>query len=178
MNIAKVKNFTMYRFIKNYEFKTPPKEISYENGEPLELSNQFSFYHNKNLFRKELNRLQYLFKQYTGDSLVAAGIRDSYLEEKYTENFLIILFTTNDIIKNANEIIKNFTIKSYDPGSFYLKSTSKYILLITKDMKGLISGIDVLEDIFTQTFEDYIKQEAFEDFVKIRPFSLYISSVD
>lgn len=162
----------MYQYLQKFEFKKPPRNISYLEGNPLILSNEFSFFHNKNKFRKELNRLQFLFKDYTDDSLTAAGIRDSYLKEEFSEEFLIVLFTTNDFVRNTNQIVEKFIKSEYEPGCFYLKSTSDYILLIAKDMDGLISGIDILEEIFTQTFEDYIKQEAFEDYVKIRPFSI------
>ncbi|MFX1267080.1 MAG: hypothetical protein ACFFAK_03865 [Promethearchaeota archaeon] len=162
----------MYEYLNRFEFEESPKELSYIEGEPLILNNEFSFFHNKNKFRKELNRLQYIFKDYTKDSLVAAGIRDTYLKEEYTENFLIILFTTNEIVKNANEIIEKYINKRFNSGCFYLESTSNYMLLIAKEMKGLISGIDIMEEIFTQTFEDYLKQEKFGDYIKIRQFYL------
>ena len=80
----------MSDYIKEYEFKISPKKITYGDEKPLKLSNEFSFYHNKSLFRKELNRLQYLFHKYLKTSLLAAGIRDSYLKEKYSGNYLII----------------------------------------------------------------------------------------
>lgn len=162
----------MYEYLNEFEFKETPKEISYREGEPLILSNEFSFFHNKNKFRKDLNRLQYIFKNYTKDSLVAAGIRDTYLKEEYTEDFLIVLFTTNEIVKNANEIIEKYINKKFNSGCFYLETTSNYMLLIAKEMKGLINGIDIMEDIFTQTFEDYLKQEKFDDHIKIRQFFL------
>ncbi|MFW9946913.1 MAG: hypothetical protein ACFFDX_08815 [Candidatus Odinarchaeota archaeon] len=162
----------MYEYLKKFEFKEILKELTYPDGEPLILTNNFSFFHNKNKFRKHLNRLQYIFKNYTKDSLVAAGIRDTYLKEEYTENFLIILFTTNEIVKNANEIIEKYINMKFDSGCFYLETTSNYMLLIAKEMKGLISGIDIMEEIFTQTFEDYLKQEKFDDYIKIRQFFL------
>jgi len=162
----------IYEYLNEFEFKETPKEISYIEGKPLILSDEFSFFHNKNKFRKELNRLQYLFKGYTKNSLVAAGIRDTYLKEEYTEKFLIILFTTNEIVKNANEIIEKYINKKFKPECFYLETTSNYMLLIAKEMKGLISGIDIMEEIFTQTFEDYLKQEKFDDYIKIRQFFL------
>ncbi|MHA2430010.1 MAG: hypothetical protein ACXACC_03140 [Promethearchaeota archaeon] len=109
----------MYEYLNEFEFKETPKEISYREGEPLILSNEFSFFHNKNKFRKDLNRLQYIFKNYTKDSLVAAGIRDTYLKEEYTEDFLIVLFTTNEIVKNANEIIEKYINKKFNSGCFY-----------------------------------------------------------
>lgn len=160
----------MYEYLNEFEFNETLKQLSYIEGEPLIINNQFSFFHNKNKFRKHLNRLQYIFKDYTNDSLVAAGIRDTYLKEEYTENFLIILFTTNEIVKNANEIIEKYVNKKFNPGCFYLEITSNYMLLIAKEMKGLISGIDIMEEIFIQTFEDYLKQEKFDDYIKIRQF--------
>lgn len=163
----------MYQYLQEFEFKKSPKKISYLEGSPLILSNEFNFFHNKNKFRKELNRLQFLFKDYTDNPLIAAGIRDSYLKEQFSEEFLIVLFTTNDIVRKINQIIEKFVKMEYKSGSYYLESTSEYILLITKDMDGLISGIDILEEIFTQTFEDYLKQQAFEDYVKIRPFLIH-----
>ena len=163
----------MYQYLQEFEFNKPPKKILYLEGKPLMLSNQFSFFHNKNKFRKELNRLQYLFKEYTDNPLLAAGIRDSYLKEEFSEDFLILLFTTNDLINTANDIVEKFINKKYGSGCYYLESTSDYILLITKEMESLISGINILEEIFTQTFEDYLKKEVFEDYVKIRPFLIH-----
>ncbi|MFX0026932.1 MAG: hypothetical protein ACFE8M_11030 [Candidatus Hermodarchaeota archaeon] len=162
----------MYEYLNKFEFKEAPKKLSYIEGEPLRLSNDLTFFHNKNKFRKYLNRLQYVFKDYTKDSLVAAGIRDTYLKEKYTENFLIVLFTTNEIVKNANEVIEKYINMKFDSGCFYLETTSNYMLLIAKEMKGLISGIDIMEELFIQTFEDYLKQEKFDDYIKIRQFFL------
>ncbi|MFX0141645.1 MAG: hypothetical protein ACFFDN_48860 [Candidatus Hodarchaeota archaeon] len=167
-----MKKITMYECLNDFEFKETPKEISYIEGKPLILSNEFSFFHNKNKFRKELNRLQYIFKDYTKNSLIAAGIRDTYLKEEYTEKYLIVLFTTNEFVKNANQIIEKYINKKFKSGCFYLETTSKYMLLIAKEMKGLISGIDIMEEIFTQTFEDYLKQEKFDDYIKIRQFFL------
>jgi len=163
----------MYQYLQEFEFKKPPKKVSYLEGKPLKLSNQFSFFHNKNKFRKELNRLQYLFKDYTDNPLLAAGIRDSYLKGEFSEDFLIVIFTTNDVINTANDIVEKFINKKYDFGCYYLESTSDYILLITKDMDSLISGINILEEIFIQTFDDYLEKEAFEDYVKIRPFLIH-----
>ena len=160
----------MTDYIKEYVFKNPPKEITYYDDEPLKLSGEFSFFHNKSKFRKELNRLQYLFKEYLKTPLIAAGIRDTYLKEEYTEKYLIILFTTNEIIKDTNQIIEQYSGKDIHSGCYFLKSNSNYLLLLAKDLKGLISGIDVMEEIFKQTFEDYLKRKKFEDFIKIRPF--------
>ena len=80
----------MTNHLEEFELNKDSTTISYKEGEPLKLDNNFSFFHNKNKFRKELNKLQYLFRKYTGDSLVASGIRDSYLKEEISEDFLII----------------------------------------------------------------------------------------
>ena len=159
-------------YIKEYEFKHPPKEIKYYDDDPLKLSSEFSFYHNKSGFRKELNRLQYLFRDYLKTSLNAAGIRDSYLKEEYTENYLIILFTTSKNVKDTNQIIEAHSKIEILSGCFYLKSSSKYMLLLTKDMDGLNSGIDTLVEIFTQTFKDYFNRKKFDEHIKIRPFKM------
>ena len=162
----------MYDYIKNYEFKDNPKEITYFDGEPLRLSKEFSFYHNKNWFRKELNRFQYLFKTYLKNPLIAAGIRDSYLKEEYSENYLIVLFTDAQSIKNTNNIIEANLAKEISQGCFYLISNTNYLLLLAKDKNGLISGLSIMEEILTQTLEDYFNQQQFDDFIKIRPFKL------
>lgn len=159
--------------IKDYEFRSKPKEITYIEDEPLKLDKNFSFYHNKNKFRKELTRLQMLFKDYTQISLLATGIRDSYLKEEYSENFLLVIFTTNYFIKDANQMIAPYKDTKIKPGCFYLESTTNYMLLLAKDMEGLISGIDTLEDILTQTFEQYLEQNDKEHYVKIKPFKLF-----
>ena len=62
----------MSKNIKDYEFRSDPKEISYLDDEPLKLDKNFSFFHNKSKFRKELTRLQMVFKDYTGISLLAS----------------------------------------------------------------------------------------------------------
>ncbi|TFG22794.1 MAG: hypothetical protein EU529_09315 [Promethearchaeota archaeon] len=162
----------MSDYIKEYEFKIPPKEIIYGDEEPLKLSNEFSFYHNKNIFRKELNRLQNLFLRYLKTSLVAAGIRDSYLKEIYSENHLIIIFTDNKIVKETNQIIEAHSDIEILSKCFYLESSTKYMLLISKDMDGLISGIDTMEEIFTQTFEEYFSRKKFDEYIKICPFKI------
>ncbi|MFX1394321.1 MAG: hypothetical protein ACFFAH_12210 [Promethearchaeota archaeon] len=159
-------------YVKEYEFKNRPKEINYYDDKPLELSSEFSFYHNKSLFRKELNRLQYLFRNYLKTSLIAAGIRDSYLKEEFTEKFLIILFTTSKIIKDTNRIIEAHSVMEIPSGCFYLESNSEYLLILTKDMDGLNAGIDTLEEILTQTFKDYFNRKKFEEYIKIRPFNM------
>ena len=162
----------MSPLLSEFSFKKPPKSISYKEGVPMKLSNELSFFHNKNRFRKELTRLQLLLKNYINQTLPASGIRDTYLKEAYTEHYLIVILTDNETIKNADKIVKvseNITIK---PECFYIESKDNYLLLLTKDMAGLISGIDYLEDIFTQILEDYIKQKNFEEYIQIRQFVL------
>ena len=158
--------------ITEYKFKFIPKEIVYYNTESLKLNKELSFFHNKNIFRKELNKLQYTFKNYTGNSLVASGIRDSYLKEEISERFLLVLLTNNRIVKTINEIIENSINTEIPPKCFYLETNSDYMLLLTKDMESLIFGIDTMNDIFIQTFEDYYIKKVFEDYVKIRPFKM------
>ena len=162
----------MSTFLKEFKFDKPPIKISYIDEEPLKLNSEFIFFHNKSKFRKELNRLQYLIKSYTKVPLHAAGIRDSYLKEDYSEKYLIILFTISDIMKKTNEIIEpNLTIE-LNPGCFYLISTTDFMLLLSRDMKGLVFGIDALETILKQVLEDYTNQKRFDDYIKIRPFTL------
>ncbi|MHA1467176.1 MAG: hypothetical protein ACTSP6_03740 [Promethearchaeota archaeon] len=166
----------MYDYIKKYEFKDNPKEITYFDGEPLKLSKEFTeftFYHNKNWFRKELNRFQYLFKTHLKNPLLASGIRDTYLKEEYAENYLILLFTDGLTVKNTNHIIEANLDKEFSQGCFYIVSDTKYLLLIAKEKKGLISSLNVMEEILTQTLEDYFNQQQFDDFIKIRPFKLF-----
>ncbi len=162
----------MSEYIKKYKFEQHPKEISYLEGEPLKLTKEFAFYHNKSNFRKELTRLQDLLKEYLNALLLATGIRDSYLEEEITEKYLIVLFTDMRTHKKANEIIKPLVSTSINPGCFYLETRSEYMLLLAKDMDGLVSGIDTMETILKQTLEDYFKQKIFDDYIKIRPFKL------
>lgn len=163
----------MYEYIKNYEFKNNPKEISYFDEEPLKMSKEFTFYHNKNWFRKELNRFQYLFKTHLQNPLLASGIRDTYLKEEYAENYLIVLFTDGLTVKDTNHIIESNLDKEISQGCFYLISDSKYLLLLAKEKNGLVSGLSVMEEILTQTLEDYFKQKQFDDYIKIRPFKLF-----
>jgi len=158
--------------ITEYKFKFIPKEIVYNNTESLKLNNELSFFHNKNTFRKELNKLQYTFKDYTGNSLVASGIRDSYLKEEFSEKFLIVLLTNNKVVKNANKIIEKVINTEISPKYFYLETNSDYMLLLTKDMESLIFGIATMNEIFIQTFEDYYAKKNYEDYIKIRPFKM------
>jgi hypothetical protein len=114
-----------------------------------------------------------LFKNYTNISLLAPGIRDSYLKEAYSDNFFIVIFTSNEGIKNANQMIDPYKDINIKPGCFYLESASNYMLLLARDMEGLILGIDTFEDILTQTFNIYFEQKDTDSYVKIKPFRLY-----
>ena len=162
----------MSEFIKEYKFKNPPKEITYLDGEPLKLSDGLIFYHNKNKFRKELNRLQNIFKTYTKTPLIASAIRDTYLKEEYSDKYLIIYFTTGEFITELNNIIETHHNKEIDKGSFLMANNSKSMLLLAKDMEGLVLGIDLMEEIFQQTFDNYFAQNKLDDFIKIRPFMI------
>ncbi|MFX0074942.1 MAG: hypothetical protein ACFE96_05835 [Candidatus Hermodarchaeota archaeon] len=163
----------MSKNISDYEFRTSPIEITYLDDEPLKLDKNLSFFHNKIKFRKELTRLQFIFKDYTGISLPASAIRDSYLNQKYSENFFIVIFTTNQGIKNANLVLDSYQNTNIKPGCFYLESKSEYMLLLAKDMKGLILGIDTLEDILNQTFKQYFEQKNIDEYIKIKSFKLF-----
>lgn len=162
----------MSEYIKEYVFESAPKEITYYDGETLKLNNEFCFYHNKNKFRRELNRLQYLFKDYLKTPLLASGIRDTYLSEEVSNKYLIILFTTQEIVKKANEIINMRSEIIIPPGCFYLETTSKLMLLLVKDMKQLILGVDMMEKLLKQTFEHYLNQKKFNEYIQIRPFKM------
>ncbi len=163
----------MSKNIKDYEFRSNPREITYLDDAPLKLDKNFSFFHNKIKFRKELTRLQLIFKDYTKISPLASGIRDSYLKEEYSEKFFIVIFTTNQAIKDANQMIDPYKDTNIKPGCFYLESTTNYLILLAKNMEGLTSGIATLEEIFTQTFEIYFKQKNQDDYIKIKPFKLF-----
>jgi hypothetical protein len=157
--------------LDKFKFTNKPNELNYIDGDPLNLNNQFSFFHNKNKFRKELNRLQYIFKDFTGNPLIASGIRDTYIKEEFTENNLLVLFTDNQVVKNTNNILQANLKMEIPSGCYYMTATSEYLLLLAKDMKGLISGIDLMEELFLQVFEHYIEQKKFDEFVKIRQFN-------
>ena len=159
--------------LKEYVFKLKPDEITYLNDEPLELNKDLIFFHNKIKFRKEITQLQNIFKDYTKIALQASGIRDSYLEDEFAEKFYLILFTTHEIIRKANEIVEPNSHLELKAGCYYLESTSEYILLLAKDLSGLKSGVITMEEIFYQTFEDYLTQKNPEEYVKIRSFKIF-----
>ena len=163
----------MSLYLDSFKFTYMPNELNYVDGDPLNLNNQFNFFHNKNKFRKNLNRLQSIFKEYTGNSLVASGIRDTYINEEFTENYLLVLFTDNQVVKTTNNILQANLKREISPGCYYLTATSEYLLLLAKDMKGLISGIELMEELFLQVFDHYMKQKKFDEFIKIRQFNAF-----
>lgn len=162
----------MSDYIKEFEFKETPKYLTYLEAKPLELNSDYIFFHNKNKFRKDLNRLQYTFKSYTNNPLMAVGIRDSYLKAEYSDDYLIVVFTTYSIIKNCNEIIEEKIGIKIEPNCFFLETTSEYMLLLAKDMKGLNLGIDIMEEILTQVMDNYLEKKNYDNYMKIRPFKL------
>ena len=163
----------MTDYIKTFEFEKPPKKITYLDEDPLKITEDFVFYHNKSKIRKGLNRLQYLFKSYTKNPLLALGIRDSLLKKEFTEKFLIILFTTPEVVEDTNNIIEKNSDITLTEGDYYLITTSKFLLLLTRDLKGINSGISTMEEILKQVLEDYFRKKKFEEFIKIRPFELF-----
>lgn len=162
----------MSNHLKEFKFVKPPKSISYLEGEPLKLTEKFNFFHNKNKMRKSLNQLQYLFKSYTKTPLLASGIRDSYLTEEITEKYLIILFTTPEVVKNANKIMEKYSDIKITKGKFFLITTQDYMLLLAKDIDAINSGVEYMAEILKQILEEYFTKKDFEDFIKVRQFSL------
>jgi len=162
----------MSNHLEKFKFKSPPRSITYLEGEPLKLTEEFNFFHNKNKLRKNLNQLQYLFKSYIKNPLLASGIRDSYLTEKYTEEYLIVLFTTPEIVRESNEILASCSDIEFTQSNFFLITTSNYMMLIAKDMDGINSGIEIMEEILNQVLEDYFNKKNFEVHIKIRQFKL------
>ena len=159
--------------VNKYNFKNPPKEMEYLDGEPFKLNQDLIFYHNKNIFRKELTKLQNVFNLYTKNPLIASGIRDSYLDQELFENYFLVFFAKGDLIERCNEIIKQHVRKKIESGCFYLIILQEYMLLLSKDMNGLISGINIMEEIFIQTFKDYFEQNNLDAFIQIPQFKLY-----
>jgi hypothetical protein len=160
-------------YLKKYKFQRTPLEIKYSDKEPLKLTKEFVFYHNKSRFRKELTRLQNITKKYLNTTLLASGIRDSYINEDITEKFLILLFTTKGIQKKANEIVESHLSRTFNKNCYFIEVTSEYMLLLAKDLNGIITGIDTMEEILSQTLEHFFEQKKFDDYIKIRPFELY-----
>ena len=162
----------MSNFLKEFKFEKSPPIIKYFDKEPLKLTNEFVFFHNKSKFRKELTQLQYLIKSYTNAPLHAAGIRDSYLKEENSEKFLITLFTNPETIKKTNKIIENHSGIEIDKGCFYLEADTNFMLLLSKDKEGLTLGVKTMEAILKQVLEDYMNQKKFDDYIKVRTFEL------
>ncbi|MFX1323404.1 MAG: hypothetical protein ACFE8N_00495 [Promethearchaeota archaeon] len=163
----------MSNYLKEYILKKPLKKIKYLEGEPLKLTEELTFFHNKSKLRKELSRLQYLFKSYTNNPLLALGIRDSYLNEEYTDKYLILLFTTKQILEKTNQIIEQHLDLEIGDKCYYIKSNTDYLLLLTRDLSGYNEGIDIIEEILKQSLEHYFETKEFEDFIKIPPFVIY-----
>ncbi|MFX0105406.1 MAG: hypothetical protein ACFE75_07945 [Candidatus Hodarchaeota archaeon] len=163
----------MSNYIKEFKFEKSPLKITYTDKDPLNLSNEFIFFHNKSKFRKELTRLQYLIKSYTKTPLIATGIRDAFLKEEYSEKYLIVLFTTSEITKKINGIIEAHSDLELKTGCFYLETNTNYMLLLSKDMEGLVSGVDTIETILKQILVEYMHQKRFDDYIKICSFELF-----
>ncbi len=162
----------MFDILKEFKFEKVPRKIAYFDKEPLNLSNELTFFHNKNKFRKYLTQLQYLIKSYTNTPLQAAGIRDSYLKEEFSEKFLIVLLSTSETIKKTNEIIEPRSDMELNNGCFYLEVDTNFMLLLSRDMEGLILGVNTMEIILKQIMEDYMNQKQFDDYIKICTFEL------
>ena len=75
-------------------------------------------------------------------------------------------------MKETNQVIEAHSDVEIHSNCFYLESSTKYMLLLAKDMDGLISGIDTMEEIFTQTFEDYFSRKKFDEYIKVCPFKM------
>lgn len=162
----------MSSHLKEFKFNKPPKNIIYLDDEPLKLTEEFTFFHNKSKLRKALTPVQYTFKSYLKNPLLATGIRDSYLNEEFTEEYLIVLFTTSNIVKEINKILEKHSEVQLNKGCFYLATSSSYMILLAKDMDGFKSGINIMEEILTQVLQDYFNKKIFEDYIKVQPFQL------
>ncbi len=162
----------MSNHLKEFKFENPPKKITYLDVEPLKLTEEFGFFHNKSKLRKALTPIQYLFKSYLKNPLIATGIRDSYLKEGFTEKYLIVLFTTSEVVKDTNKIVEKYSDIELNQSCFLLEATSKYMLLLAKDMDGLTFGIGTIEDILKQVMEDYFNKKNFDEYIKIPSFQL------
>ena len=158
---------------KKFEFENEPKAITYNESNPLKLTNEFRFYHNKLKFRKNLNDLQYLFQEYLKFPLIAAGIRDTYVKVEYTENYLFMILTTPEIIKDTNRIIKEFVEK--DPGKdcYYIKCTEEWFLLFAKNLKAIRAGIERSHKMLKQILKSYFETQEYDEYIKIPAFLLY-----
>jgi hypothetical protein len=162
----------MSDYIKEFTFKEKPEDFTYVEGEPLKLNEDFKFYHNKLKFRKKLNSLQYLFKDYIQTTLQAAGIRDTYLKLEYTKRYLMVIFTDPETIKTTDQIIEDHKDIPLKDGCYYMESNSDYLLLLTKDMDGISEGVQIMEEILRQVLDEYFTRKEFDKFIKVRPFKL------
>jgi hypothetical protein len=162
----------MSNYLKEFEFKKQPEKISYLEEDPLNITEEFVFYHSKSKIRCALNRLQYLFKSHTKNPLLALGIRDSFLNDEYADKFLIILFTIPDVVKQTNKIVQENSDIQLNEGCFYIRVSSTYLILLARDVKGLDTGIDTMEDLLSQVLEHYFDKKEYEDFIKIRSFKI------
>ena len=158
--------------LKEFIFEIIPMKITYLDEEPLKLTEEFVFFHNKSKLRKELTRLQYLFKPYTKNSLLAQGIRDSYLKQEFSDRYCVVLFTPSDNVNETNNIIEKYSDIEINKGCFYLVSSSTYLLLLARDMEGYRSGINIIEEILKQVLEDYFSKKIFEEYIEISSFKL------
>ena len=162
----------MSEYIKEYKFEIPPREVKYLDGEPLKLTAEFGFYHNKISIRKELVAAQNLMKNYLGTSLTATGIRDSYLKEEFYKSYFLVIFSTKEKYKEVNMMIQTHENDTINTVCFLIETTSAYMLILAKDLDGISLGIRYMEEILNQTLEDYMQQKKFDDYIKIRPFTL------
>ena len=62
--------------------------------------------------------------------------------------------------------------KVLNPGCFYLKTSSDFMVLISRDVEGLNLGIETMEIILKQVLEDYMNQKKFDDYIKVGSFEL------
>ncbi len=156
------------------QFKLDNENINVEfhSGDSLKITSEFKFYHNKLKFRKEINTLQFLFKKYLDNPLQATGIRDSYLDEEYSNTFLILIFSTYENIKNLNIFMKKYKELEIDHSCFFTESNSEYIILLSKDIEGIKEGIHILEDIFNQILTKYFENRNFNEYIQIFPFKI------
>jgi len=83
------------------------------------------------------------------------------------------LFTTPEVVESINSIIEKNSNIVLAEGAYYITTTSKFLLLLAKDLKGINSGINIMEEILKQILEAYFDKKNFEDFMKIHPFKLY-----
>ncbi|MHA1146695.1 MAG: hypothetical protein ACTSR8_00440 [Promethearchaeota archaeon] len=159
--------------ITQFSFKEAPKELAYSNKPPMTLAQDLMFFHNKAKFRPFLNELQYSFKNAVGVALHAAGIRDTYLKEEYSENYFIVILGTHETSKKTNQIIKKNLSVEIEKGCYYIEVDSDYILLLAKDMEGIKQGIKTFETILQQTFDSYFEKKNFDEYIKVPTLTLY-----